>query len=315
MTKPFRFGVTMFPVMSERRVWLDAARRIEAAGYSALTVTDHFRTSGGVWSSLVAAWEAAPSLRVGTAVLNNDFWRPALLAREAVTADVLTDGHLELGVGAGWDLPDYHAMGLPRDLASTRIERLEEAVQILRQVFAGEPVRFQGRHYSVDGGAPWPKPRQPRLPLLIGGGGRKILSLAARQADIVSIHRKLEVGVQASWSQETEGGARPDRRVDERIAWVREAAGDRFADLELHALLLRTQVSEDREAAAAEIGAPNGLSAEDILSSPHFLVGTIDEMSRDLVARRERWGISYWTVVGNNDLEAFAPVVRQLSGR
>lgn len=314
MAKPFRFGVTMFPTMSERGAWLDAARRVEASGYSVLTVTDHFRTSGGIWSSLVAAWEAAPSLRVGTIVLNNDFWRPALLAREAVTADVLTEGHLELGVGAGWDLPDYHAIGLERDSPAERIDRLGEALQILRQVFAGEPVRFEGRHYSVDGGEPWPKPKQAPLPLLVGGGGKKILSLAARHADIVSIHRKLEVGTQASWSQETADGAGLDQRVDDRIRWVREAAGDRFDDLQLHALLLRVVITQDREATAAEIGAANGLPAAQILASPHFLVGTPEQMTQDLLARRDRWGINYWTVVGNNDFEAFAPVVQHLTG-
>jgi probable F420-dependent oxidoreductase len=311
--RPFRFGVTLFPIMASRAGWLDSVRRVEASGFSVLTVTDHFHNSGGVWSSLVAAYDAAPSLRVGTLVLNNDFWNPSVLAREAITADVLTEGSLELGVGAGWDDPDYAATGIEKRSPGTRIERLGEALRILRPALSGEPVRFEGAHYRVDGGAPWPRPAQSRVPLLVGGGGRRVLRLAAREADIVSVHRNLEHGVAASWVKEKQGDRRLDAGVSERIGWIREAAGDRFAALELHALILKVAITDHRESAAAELGRANGLSADDVLASPHYLVGTVNGITDELRERRERWGISYWTLAGGQDPSLLAPVVERLS--
>ncbi|MEA2682312.1 MAG: hypothetical protein QOK05_640 [Chloroflexota bacterium] len=303
----------MFPVKPTRQEWIDDVRQAEAAGFDTVTVTDHFRSSGGVFGSLIAAYDAAPSLRIGTAVLNNDFWLPSLLAREVITADVLSDGHMELGLGAGWDEPDYLAMGLERQPIGDRISKLEEAIQILRMAFAGEPVKFQGTYYNVDGGAPWPRPVQERLPLLIGGGGKRILELAARSADIVSIHRVLQAGVAASWVADAgEHGEHPDA-MSERVSWVRAAAGDRFDSLQLHAILLKAVVTDRREEVALEVGPP-GFSAEAVLASPHFLIGSVDQMVSDLVERRERYGISYWTLVYGNDVNAFAPVVQRLAG-
>lgn len=304
----FRFGVTLFPVMSSRQEWTDTAKRAEEAGFAVVTVIDHFGTSGGIFSSLVAAYEAAPSLRVGTLVLNGDFWNPSLLAREVVTADVLTDGRFELGVGAGWDVADYRAMGLVRHPASERIAKLGEAIEILDQAFAGGPVKYEGTYYSIETDA-LPKPKQKRIPLVIGGGGRGILELAAQKADIVSLHRKLQRGVAASW----EGEAAADR-VAERVSWVRAAAGERFDQLQLHALVQKIVVSDRRREAAAALGKANGFDADEILASPHFLVGTVDEMVDDLIERRSRWGINYWTLVGGDEIETFAPVVKRLAG-
>jgi len=312
--RPFRFGVTLYPVMDSRAEWLDRVRRVEASGFSIVTVTDHFHNSGGVWSSLVAAYDAAPSLRVGTLVLNNDFWNPSILAREAITTDVLTNGSLELGVGAGWDDPDYAAAGIEKRPPGIRIERLGEALRILRLALSGEPVHLDGAHYRVDGGEPWPRPAQRRVPLVVGGGGRRVLRLAAREADVVSVHRNLEHGVAASWVEERRGDRRLDAGVSERIAWIREAAGERFPELELHALILKVAITEDRESAAAELGRSNGLSAEDVLASPHYLVGTVDGIAGELRERRERWGISYWTLAGGQDPELLAPVVERLAG-
>ncbi len=310
MTHQFRFGHTLFPVMSSRQAWRDEVKRAEQCGFTNLTVTDHFRSSGGMFPALVAAYESAPSLRVGTLVANSDFWHPSLLAREVITADVLTDGGFELGLGAGWDEPDYRAMGLERRPARERIGRLEESVQILRQAFAGERVRFEGRHYSVDGVAPWPKPQQARIPILIGGGSRQILGLAARVADTVSIHRNLERGLAASWDLDRKSGD----AFGERIGWIREAAGDRFVDLELHALVLRAVFTDRREEAAVELGRANGLDVEHVLASPHYLIGSAEEMAELLLRRRERWGISYWTLVAGNDVTAFGQVIKKLAG-
>jgi len=314
MTRSFRFGLTLFPVMGDRRAWTDSVKEAADAGFSIVTVSDHFGSSGGIWSSLVAAHDAAPDLRVGTLVLTNDFWNPSILAREAITADVLTDGALELGLGAGWAVEDYRATGIERGPAGERIERLDEALTILEQAFSGEHVRLSGAHHDVDGGAPWPGPVQEHIPILVGGGGKRILQLAARRADIVSIHRNLQRGIAESWQPEyADRGGFPDA-VLERVSWIQEAAGERFEQLELHALILKVVVTDRRESEAAEIGRPNGLTAEQVLTSPHYLVGTIDQMVEDLLDRRERWGITYWTVVGGNDLTPVARVVEQLAG-
>jgi probable F420-dependent oxidoreductase len=305
--KPFRFGITLFPALSGRSQWIDDVKRAEAAGFTVVTVSDHFRGSGGVFASLIAAFDAAPSMRIGTLVLNNDFWHPSLLAREVITADVLTDGAFELGLGAGWDQPDYMAMGIERGSPGERIDRLTESLQVLGQAFSGNPVDFHGNHYSVSG-EPWPRPSQEHIPLLIGGGSPRILKLAARHADIVSLHRYLQKGVAESWAVE-----KPDATT-ERVGWIREAAGERYSGLELHAIILRAVNSDRRLEAAAEIGKPNGLQAEQILDSPHYLAGTTDEMVETLLERRKRWDLSYLTLVGTKDLDAFAPVIAKLAG-
>jgi probable F420-dependent oxidoreductase len=308
-----RFGATVVP-RGSRRDWVDTVRRVEASGFSVLTVMDHLN-SAGVWGPLVAAYDAAPSLRVGTIVLNGDLWNPALLAREAVTVDLLTDGSLELGIGAGWDERDYRAAGIARAPASVRIARLGESLQIIRQALAGQPVKLGGHHHRIDGGeAAWPAAIQSRVPILIGGGARPILEFAAREADIVSVHRNLQRGVAASWAAEVDGTGRSGDAVAQRVGWVRDAAGPRFADLELHAIVLKAIVTADREEAVARIAAHHALSPEALLQSPHYLVGSVEQIVDDLLERRERWGISYWTVVDGNDLDALAPVIARLRG-
>ena len=305
----------MFSAIENRDRWRDDVLRAEQAGFAIITVSDHFRSTGGIFSALQSVWEAAPRLRVGTLVLNNDFWNPSLLAREAITTDVLTNGALELGLGAGWDEPDYRAMGLERRPPGERIERLAESIAILRQAFAGEHVRLTGRHFSVDGGAPWPKPAQHRIPIVVGGGSERVLKLAGRVADIVSIHRNLQRGVPGSWENEKKGEGEFADIVGERVAWVRDGAGDRFGDIELNAIILKAVFTDSRHDAAADLGRANGLSAEQILASPHYLIGRPEQMAEDLTRRRERWGISYWTLVTGSDVSAFAKVVSQLAGR
>jgi len=314
MTRPFRFGHTMFSAAQSRQQWQDEARRTEQAGFSIVTISDHFHSSGGIFSALQSAYEAAPSLRVGTLVLNNDFWQPSLLAREAITADVMTGGAFELGIGAGWDAPDYRAMGVERRPPGERIERLTEALQILRLAFSGAPVRFAGRHYSVDGGEPWPRPVQDRIPIVIGGGSPRVLRLAGREADIVSIHRNLQGGVAGSWEKEkAESGEFADI-VGDRVAWVKEGAADRFPELELNAIILKAIFTKNRLDAAADVGRANGLPAERVLASPHYLIGEREQIVDDLLRRRERWGMSYWTLVGG-DVTEFGHVVTALAGK
>jgi probable F420-dependent oxidoreductase len=293
-------------------------RRAEAAGVAVVTVNDHVRT-GGVWAALVSACEAAPSLRVGTMVLNNDLWHPAVLAREAITTDVMTDGRLELGIGAGWDAEDYGALGLERRAPGARIERLGETIEILRQAFAGERISFRGTHYTVEAKETWPRPRQERIPLLVGGGGRRILGLAALRADIVSVHRNLRDGSARSWVEEAgEHGEFPDG-MSERVSWVRAAAGDRLGGLELHATVQRVVITDRPEAAAAALAAPLGYPPARLLRHPHFLIGTLDQMEEELRERRARWGTSYITIGGGmesslENLRLLGPLIARLAG-
>jgi probable F420-dependent oxidoreductase len=308
-----RFGHTAFPTMSSRQAWTDTVRRARDVGCTALTVTDHFGSSGGIWSALVAAHDAAPDMRVGTLMVNNDLWNPAVLARESITTDVLTDGALELGVGAGWSEPDYRAAGIPRDAPAVRVARFAEAIEILERAFRGDLVEHHGRYYDLKASGAWPRPRQDPMPLVIGGGGRRVLELAARHATTVSVHRNLQEGTGAASWQGGEGRSHPEQ-VTERIGWIRAAAGDRFPEIELHALILKAVITDRRESAAADLGKPLGMSAADVLGSPHFLVGTVDQVATDLVERRARWGFTYWTVVQAADLEPLGPVIARLAG-
>jgi probable F420-dependent oxidoreductase len=310
--KPFRFGVNLRQAMS-RADLAEKARKIEALGYATLLFPDHLVDLVSPMPALVSAAEATTTLRVGTNVLNNDLRHPVLVAREAATIDLLTDGRLQLGLGAGSIKSEYNEAGLPFDPGKVRVERLAEAVAIIKRLWSGEEVAFAGRHYRVTGHRIAPLPIQkPNPPLLIGGNGRQLLTLAAREADIVGF----------SGITFREGGAAPPdlsgwrvAEVDKRVQLVREAAGDRFPAVELNALLQRVGVTEDRRAAAEELTSrwPQ-LSADEVLASPYVLIGTVDEIVADLQARRERWGISYY-VVQEPYLDALAPVVARLAGR
>jgi probable F420-dependent oxidoreductase len=261
--------------------------------------------------ALVGAAAATTHLRVGTNVLNNDLRRPVLVARDAATVDLMSDGRLQLGLGAGHMKAEYDQAGLAFERGRIRVERLAEAVTIVKGLLAGDPVTFSGRHYRVTGHT-IPRPVQrPHPPILIGGNGPRLLALAAREADIVGF----------SGITFREGGVAPDLSgwtaagVDERVRRVREAAGDRHDRLELSVLIQRVVVTDDRRRAAAELsGRWPQLTADGILESPYALIGTIPQMVEDLQARRARWGFSYH-VVFEPYLEAFAPIVARLAGR
>lgn len=308
--RSFRFGVSARGAGS-RAAWAERARKVEALGYSTLLLPDHLLDVFPPLAPLVSAAEATRTLRVGTFVLNNDFRHPVLLAREAATIDLLTDGRLELGLGAGHMQSEYEEAGIPFDPAPTRIERLDEAVRIVKGLLAGETVSLTGRFYQVRGHRGYPRPCQsPRPPILIGGNGRRLLSLAAREADIVGFtglgHRR--------GGREVDVSAFRPAAVDERLGWVRAAAGARFDSLELNCLVQRVIVTDEPTSAAAEIAAQRPeLSAEDVLETPYLLVGTVDHLVEALHARRERWGLSYY-VIHEAAIDALAPVVARLAG-
>lgn len=309
--KPFRFGVNVRGAGS-RAEWADKARKVEDLGYAVLGVPDHLTELFAPMPALVSAAGATKRLRVGTTVLNNDFRHPVLAAREAATVDLLTDGRLELGMGAGYMKSEYEQAGLAFESGGARVERLAEAVTIVKRLLTGEQVSFAGRHYRVTGHKIHPLPVQrPHPPILIGGSGPRLLTLAAQQADMIGL-----TGITFR-----QGGTAPDLSgwraggVDERLRLVREAAGDRWDRLEINALVQRVVVTDDRERAAGELAAGQWtqLSADEILQSPYALIGTVDQMVEDLRARRARWGISYY-VIHEPYLDAFAPVVGRLAG-
>lgn len=308
---PFRFGV-MIHSGATRQALADTARRVEALGYSTFLLPDHLDQPFGALPALAVAAEATTQVRLGTLVLANDFRYPVVLAKDVATLDLLSGGRVELGLGAGWRQGEYAQAGIPYDAASVRISRLAESLQVLAGCFAEGPFAFAGEFYTVAELDGQPKPAQrPRPPFLVGGGGKRILSLAARQADIVSIipRARPEGSGQdsADWTTATEAATR------QKLAWIREAAGDRFAALELNAMVYAVMASDDRRAAAGQLAGRFGLTSDEVLASPHALVGSTEQMVEDLRSRREAFGISYITVP-EYFMEAFAPVVERLAG-
>ncbi len=307
--QPFRFAVQMEGAPSGR-AWRDRARQIESLGYSTLYVPDHLGDQWGPIVALTAASEATTTLKVGALVYDNDYRHPVVLAKEMATLDLLSEGRLEVGLGAGWMRSDYDQSGIAYDEPAVRVARFEEGVQIIEALWVDGTCTFAGQHYKVDGAVGMPRPfRQPRPTLVLGGGGRRVLGVAARHADVVGVNADLRAGhvgpeVAASVTAE---------RFDERIGWIRAAAGDRFAGLELQVLAFVAAITDDRQAMAEAIAPGFGLTTEAALEVPMVVVGTVDQVCEMLQARRERYGFSYY-VFHEQDIEPFAPVVARLAG-
>ena len=311
--RPFRFGVSVHGSKS-RAEWIGIARQAEASGYSTLLIPDHLGDQLAPIAALVAAADATSTLRVGSLVFDNDFRHPVMLAKEAATLDVLSGGRLELGLGAGWMKPEYERAGIPFERASVRIGRMEEAIRIVKGLFADGPVDFAGHYYTVTGLEGFPKPVQrPHPPLHIGGGGQHLLSIAAKEADIIGFIPRARADGQGQDLMD----ATPEA-LEQKITWVREAARERFTDLELGILVAQVLTTEDREQAAqfiaTTLAAGLNVSTDVILQAPYLLLGTVDQICEDLLARRERYGISYISVF-EQSLEALAPVVARLAGQ
>ena len=306
----FRFGAQL-SFAGSRAEWVAKARRVEELGFSTLCVPDHFDDQLAPMVALSAAACATTTLRVATLVLDNDYRHPLLVAKEAATLDLLSGGRFELGLGAGWLATDYEQSGIPCDRPAVRIDRLEEALAVVKGLLAGGRFSFDGRYYRVRDHPGTPVPQQrPRPPLLVGGGGRRILSLAGREADIVSVNfdlRSGSVGPQV-------GATATAELTAEKVRWVREAAGDRFDDVELSYTAYMTMVTDDRDAVAAGLGSGFGLTAEEVVAMPNFAIGTVAQIADELERRRDSLGLSY-VVVGGECHEAMAPVVERLAGR
>jgi probable F420-dependent oxidoreductase len=309
MSHKFRFGVQMLE--AEPREWRDKARRVEDLGYSTLYMPDHFvDTRLAPLPAMAIAAAHTTTLRVGALVFDNDYKHPAILAKEMATIDQLTDGRCELGIGAGWMKTDYEALGIVYDSAGVRIERLDEALQVIKGCWAEGPFSFDGRHYRIRDYDAQPKPKQqPRPPVLIGGGGPKVLRLAGREADIVGINPNLRAGAVTTDAARTASQA----ETIKKLGWIREGAGDRFDAIELQIRYFLCAITDDAMRFATAVAPGFDSTPEEVLGSGAALLGTIPEMIDQLVARREQWGVTNIVVGGDNFVD-FAPVVAALAG-
>jgi probable F420-dependent oxidoreductase len=308
--RPFRFGVQAKRT-ADAAGWQELARRVEAAGYSVLTMPDHFDDQFAPVPALMAAADATTDLRVGALVWDNDYRHPVVLAKELATLDVLSQGRLEIGLGAGWMISDYEQAGMVYDRPGVRIDRMVEGLEIVRRCFAEGTFDYTGAHYSINGFDATPKPvQQPSPPVLIGGGGRRMLGVAARHADIVGINANMRAGVigpdaVASLAAES---------VDDKVRWVRDEAGERVDDIEWNVRAFLVNVTEHAERAIEAMASALSVPPDMVRESPFALIGPPTLLVEQLVQRRERWGLSY-VIVGADDVDAFAPVVAELAGR
>lgn len=292
---------------ADRDSLLELARRSEASGISILLGTDHL----GRWASLplLQAATAVTGLRIGTFVLNNDLRHPVVLAQQLATIDLVTEGRLEIGMGAGWARSEYEAAGIRFDPPGLRLARLERSVEILKQALR------EGR-IDMPASPAYPEIRldtvprsvqRPHPPLLVGGGGPRLLRYAAREADIVALNPRSrpEGGLQSSDIREAD--------VDRKIGWVREAAADRWAHLEINVVLFGVD-PEYRRRRGPPPTRTHEITEDELPRSPHYLTGDAGEMTEQLLSRRERWGISY-VAMRPEHLEPTSEVVRRLAGR
>jgi probable F420-dependent oxidoreductase len=306
--QPFRFGVQLTGA-ADGRGWRQLARRIEALGYSTLFVPDHFGDQWGPIVALTVAAEATTTLQVGSLVFDNDYRHPVVLAKEMATLDLASEGRLEFGIGAGWLRTDYDEAGLPYDRPGRRIDRMVEGLRIMKDLWGEGTSTRAGQHYHVNGARGVPRPHRGGPKIIIGGGSKRVLSIAAAEADIVGFNPSLAagyVGPEAADSAKAE-------RYRERVAWVRDAARERFDQLEFQVLTFFVQVVPNRDEVLANIAQMFDMSPEEVGRLPIVLVGTVEEICETLTQRREEFGFSYW-VVHEAELEAFAPVVAKLAG-
>ena len=321
-TRPFRFGLQAFEGASAAE-WYATVQRAEDLGYSTLFSSDHYFGPGRISDSsghrpvdlapivsIAMAAARSTSLRVGCRVFACDFHHPVVLAKEMATLDMLSEGRLEVGLGAGWVADEYEGMGVAMARPGLRIAKVAEYVDVLRAHWAGDQLAIDGEHVHVHGFAGLPLPvQQPGPPIMIGGGSPKILGLAGRLADIVSINFDNSSGklggasVAGSGSDET----------TQKLGWIREGAGDRFDRIEIEIGAYFVGVGDGAAAMAGSMAARFGVTPEAFATHPHALIGTVDQVCDMLRERRERFGVSYVTVAQRH-LDEFAPVVAALAG-
>ena len=307
---PFRFTLQASKCRTVDEV-REVARTAEDLGYAALTVADHFADQVGPLTALAAASSVTSTLRLGTLVLANDYRHPVVLAKEIASLDQLSGGRIIFGLGAGWAIDDYESAGMVMDRPGLRIERLAEALDLFDALFSGEPVVHLGTHYRVDGLTGAPRPVQtPRPTLMLGGGGKRMLSLAGARADIVAVNVNLAGGhIDASVGPDATAD-----RTDQKMAWIASAAAGREVAPILQVRMHVAAVTSDRAGMAELLAGGLGLTPAEALRSPFQIVGTVGEIVEELIARRERWGFSD-IGLSASAMTDMAPVVARLAGR
>jgi probable F420-dependent oxidoreductase len=307
--RKFRFGIQLSKAANGHD-WAELARKAEGLGYSTLFMPDHFGDQLAPMPAIMAAADATTDLKVGALVFDNDYKHPVVFAKEIATIDVLSGGRVELGLGAGWMNTDYEQSGIQHDSAKVRVDRMEEGIAVMKGLFADGPFSFEGNHYTITAHDALPKPVQkPHPPFLIGGGGKRVLSIAAREADIVGINPAIKSGnVDAESAADATAEA-----TDRKHAWVKEAAGDRFDDLEINCLCFAVIITDDPASMHEMMASMFGVTAEQVADVPHVMVGTVKSICDQLIERRERWDMSYFVVQGDA-FDAAAPIVAKLAG-
>lgn len=308
--RPFRFGIQASKADS-RKQWIDLAKTTEDNGFSSLTMPDHFTDQLAPVPALMTAADATTKLRIGALVWDNDYKHPVVLAKELATMDLLSEGRLEIGIGAGWMISDYEQAGMVYDRPGVRIDRFVEGLSIIRSAMTGEKFSFSGTHYKVTDYISAPLPVQrPCPPILIGGGGKRFLTLAAKLADIVGINPSLKDGVV---NAETITHMTAEA-VSEKIDIVRNAAGSRMSEVELNIRTFLVNIRDSADEAINGTASMFKVEPSMIANSPFALMGPPAKIAEDLLERRERWGLSY-IIVGGEDVNSFAPVIKILSGK
>ena len=315
--KPFRFGLQAARV-DEPEQWAELARCSESAGYATLMVPDHLGRLS-TFPALMAAAAATSTIKLASYVLNQDFRPPAVLAQEAASVQLLTGGRLELGIGAGWAQHEYRQVGLPYDSAAIRVARLEEYLTVVRGLLnASGPYSFEGQFFQVHEYASMPRHAAPP-PILVGGGSPRILHIAGRLADIISVSTRATADGRVDMPNIALAA------VDKKVRAIQEAAGERFEHIELNMTVRELRISADRRAAARELlnewaAVPRRLAnveqltEDDVLESPHIAIGSVDQLVEQFEVARERWGFSYLEV-SSTDSDAVAPLLERLNGR
>jgi len=303
---PFRFGVqaAVAPTMS---AWRDQARMAEDLGYSTLYVPDHLDAQFEPLVAMTVAAEATSTLHVGSGVLNNDLRNPVVLAKQIATLGLTAEGRVEVGLGAGWLRSDYEQAGIAFDEPAVRVDRLAESLAVMKRLWSEGAATFAGRYYTVRDAQCDPRPASPPR-VIVGGGSKRILTVAAEQADTVGVNTSLASG--------EKGGDLASQATfdhfDRCLTWIRDAARDRFDSIELQIVAFATRVVASQRA-AVRTATMLGLPGEDALELPIALIGTADELCERLLERRKRWGFTNIVVPGEA-MESFAPVVAQLAG-
>lgn len=309
---PFRFGLQLSGPIDDMS-WTDTARHVEQQGFSSLLMPDHFHDQLGPLTALSAAAAVTTELRVGALVFGNDYRHPVVLAKEMATLDHIAEGRVEFGLGAGWMRSDYDGAGMAYDRPGVRIDRMIESLEIIRRCWSGGAFDHDGTHYRIREYEGLPVPFTPGGPrVIIGGGGPRMLAVAARHADIVGITANLragEVGTDAI------ADSMPTA-YDEKLTTVRAAAGERLPELELSSLTMSTAVTDDRSGTLAFFSQLFGAPVEDVAETPALLAGSVSEIVETLEARRERWGFNYVVVQHAPDqgMDRFAEVISALAG-